>query len=664
MIEKNDFLSNRRACYDSEMNYLDSLNKAQREAVETTDGPLLILAGAGAGKTRVITTRILHLIKNGVAPENILAITFTNKAAQEMRERVRSLLENDPGLRLELNSLPFVSTFHSLGVSILKDNAGYFGLTRHFAIFDRNDSKNAVKRSLEKLDIDTKMYEPGKILSIISRRKGEGLTPVEFAEKSRGGIFNEMVANIWREYEATLQKEKALDFDDLLLKTLILLRKEPTVLDRYQERWPFIHIDEFQDTNEVQYRTSRLLAGKNKNICVVGDIDQNIYSWRGANMKHIFEFEEDFPELSTIVLEENYRSTKTIIAVANEAIAKNTVRKEKNLFTQNEDGENITVYTAFDEIDEAQFIASKADELIRAGTPAEEIAVLYRANFQSRAIEQALIEQGVSHQVLGTKFFDRKEVKDVLTFLRLSLNPDNETDLSRVINVPPRGIGKTTLLRILSQKEDELTSAMKEKVKSFRELLEKIAEVAETSPPSETMRFIISETGLEDYYSRGKNEDQEKLGNIHELVTLAQKYDDLEPEEGVEKLLESASLASEQDNLEENTGGVKLLTVHASKGLEFDTVFITGLEEGLFPSIRFNEESLSKEAEEEERRLFYVALTRARKKLFLTHAMARTVFGSRNSTIPSEFLVEIDEEFIDQQGSEDEGETKIVYLDF
>lgn len=648
------------------MNYLEALNSAQRRAVEATDGPLLILAGAGAGKTRVITTRILHLIKKGVAPEEILAITFTNKAAKEMRERVRSLLEGDPELRLELNSLPFVSTFHALGVSILKENHSYFDLPRHFAIFDRNDSKRAVKSALETMGVDTKLYEPGKILSIISRKKGDALTPSDFADKARGNIFNEMVARAWREYEAILRKEKALDFDDLLLKSNILLKEQPAVLQRYQSRWPFIHIDEFQDTNEVQYSTSRLLAEKSKNICVVGDMDQNIYTWRGANMKHIFDFEEDFPETETVLLEENYRSTKTIITVANSAIAKNTVRKEKNLYTENEDGENITLYTAFDEEDEAHFIATKAKELIESGVKPEEIAILYRANFQSRAIEQAMINLGVQHQVLGTKFFDRKEVKDVLMFLRLALNPENTTDLTRVINVPPRGIGKTTLMRILSNKEEEISPSLRTKVEAFRNLLARIADTAKTSLPSETIKFIITETGLEDVFTKGGEEDHERLANVRELVTLAQNYDEMDPEEGVEALLESASLASEQDSLEEEKSGVKLLTIHASKGLEFDTVFVTGLEEGLFPSKRFDEGSLSRESEEEERRLFYVALTRARKKLFLTHAMVRTIFGSRSGTIPSEFITEIDEDFLDIEGGDDErGEsTKVVYLDF
>jgi len=647
------------------MEYLEGLNGAQRRAVELTEGPLLIIAGAGAGKTRVITTRILHLIKKGIAPEKILAITFTNKAAKEMRDRVFALIENDSELRLDsLLAKPFVSTFHSLGVSILKQHAGYFGLTRHFSIFDRNDSKRAIKNSLEKIGVDPKQYEPGKILSIISRKKGEALTPSLFEERAKGNMFNELVLRAWREYETILQNEKALDFDDLLLKTLMLLKKEPKILEYYQSLWSYIHIDEFQDTNGVQYELSRLLAKKHNNICVVGDMDQNIYSWRGADMKHIFDFEEDFPGATSVVLEENYRSTKKILAVANTIIAKNTFRKEKNLFTNGPDGDNITLYTAFDETDEARFIAEKARALIEEGVRAEEIAVLYRANFQSRVIEQAFIDLGVPHQVLGTKFFDRKEVKDVLTFLRLSLNPDNQTDLARIINVPPRGIGKMTLIRILSNKEDELTPAMKKRVNEFRLLLTKIAKSAVSEPPSTTIKQIIQTTGLEKMFLKGTEEDKERLDNVRELVSLAQKYDDFTPEEGIERLLEDASLASEQDSLKEGGSGVKLLTVHASKGLEFDTVFITGLEEGLFPHARYDDEALSKESEEEERRLFYVALTRAKKKLVLTHAMVRTIFGSQNGTIPSEFITDIDEEFLDAEDESGGESLKTIYLDF
>ncbi|MDZ7726564.1 MAG: UvrD-helicase domain-containing protein [Candidatus Campbellbacteria bacterium] len=648
------------------MEYLENLNPAQREAVEYTDGPLLILAGAGAGKTKVITTRILHLTRQGIAPEKILAITFTNKAASEMRERVVDLIDKDPSLTIDSRSArPFVSTFHSLGVHILKQHAGYFGLTRHFSIFDRSDSKRIIKRALEKLGIDPKQHDPGKILSVISRKKGEGLTPGTYEEQAKGNIFNELVLQVWREYEKALQEEKALDFDDLLLKTLLLLKKEPKILEHYQNKWSYIHIDEFQDTNGVQYEISRLLAEKHKNICVVGDMDQNIYSWRGANMKHIFDFEEDFPNAHSVLLEENYRSTKTIITVANATIAKNTIRKEKNLFTNNMEGENITLYTSFDEQDEARFIAEKASELIRGGTPPEEIAILYRANFQSRAVEQAMIDMEVPHQVLGTKFFDRKEIKDTLTFLRLALNPDNTTDLSRIINVPPRGIGKTTLMRILANKESELTPAMQKRVADFRTLLKEIRTHALSDTPSETLKFIIRETGMEKAFKDGGDEGREDLENVRELVTLAQRYDELPPEEGIESLLESASLTTDQDSLAEEKQGVKLLTVHASKGLEFDVVFITGLEEGLFPHQRLDEESLSKEAEEEERRLFYVALTRARRKLFLTHALVRTVFGSRNGTVPSEFITGIDEDFLDAEGSGEGGEPiKTVYLDF
>jgi len=645
------------------MRHLEGLNNAQRRAVEHTKGPLLVLAGAGAGKTRVITTRVLNLIKEGVAPERILAITFTNKAAQEMRDRVLRMMESDLSLISDLrSSRPCISTFHTLGASIVRSHASRFGLTRHFSIFDRDDSKRAVKQALERVGEDPKRYEPGKILSKISRKKGDGLTVEAFGEAVPADVYNKLILRVWSEYEAILKTEKALDFDDLILKPLLLLKREPDVLERYQSLWSHLHIDEFQDTNAVQYELSRLLARKHTNICVVGDMDQNIYSWRGAHMRHVLDFEEDFPGAEVVVLEENYRSTKKILAAANAVISKNTIRKEKNLFTNGPEGENITMYAALDETDEANFVAQKSREYIQSGVSANEIAVVYRANFQSRVLEQVFLDYNIPHQVLGTRFFDRKEVKDVLAFLRLSLNPESATDLSRAINVPPRGIGKTTLLRILSKREGELTPAMKRRVDDFRSLLGSISSKAFSSPPSETIAHIIKATGIEKTFLAGGEEGLEDLANVRELVTLAQRYDGYEPEEGISKLLEDAFLATEQDSLEEKKEGVKLLTIHASKGLEFDVVFITGLEEGLFPHAHFDEESLSKESQEEERRLFYVALTRAKKKIFLTHAMTRTIFGSRSGTVPSEFLFDLEEELVDVH-EEDERPLKTVYLD-
>jgi len=631
------------------MNHLEGLNARQRQAAEHKDGPLLILAGAGAGKTKTVTYRILNLIKNGVAPQEILAITFTNKAAKEMRERVDHLLGTDTDINrpISMQERPFMSTFHSLGVHIIKEQAQHLGLTRHFTIFDRTDSKRAVKEAVEEARLDPKQFDPGKILNAISREKGNLHTAKTYAAKVGNDFFPRIVADVWQRYEAILAKEKALDFDDLLLKTALLLRDKPEILEHYQNVWKYIHIDEYQDTNKVQYQIAKLLANKHKNICVVGDIDQMIYSWRGANIENILNFEKDYPEATVVLLEENYRSTQTILTAANRAIQKNKNRREKNLFTNNGAGEPIGVYSGYDEADEAEFIAEKAQELIKNGVSPREIAVLYRANFQSRVLEEALLRTNTPYQVLGTRFFERKEVKDVLSYLRAALNPESLADIKRIINVPARGIGKVTVLKVLSDQKDTLPAATKKKIDDFYTSLENIKQYALSRKPSETIKFILGASGIEQSFKDANtDEDTERLENIKELVTLATKYDNEDPQEGIEQLLADAALASDQDSLIKNQDAVKLLTVHASKGLEFDYVFISGLEENLFPHERMGGKDEDKDLEEE-RRLFYVALTRARKKLYLSHAGSRTIFGSKQMNLPSEFIVELDEDLIE-----------------
>ncbi len=634
---------------------MDQLNQQQKEAVLHTNGPLLIIAGAGAGKTKTLTCRIKHLIETGLEPKNILAITFTNKAAKEMRDRV---------LRMIGDERPFISTFHSLGVHILKENSREIGLTRHFSIFDKNDSQKAIKDIIKELGLDPKQYEPNKILNIISREKSNLKNAEDFVESIRGEnstAFHKLIARIWTEYEKKLKTEKALDFDDLLLKTYKLLKNKKEIREKYQNIWSHVHIDEYQDTNQVQYMIVKLLVEKHQNICVVGDIDQNIYSWRGADIKNILNFEKDYPKAKVILLEENYRSTQNILTVANSIIKKNINRVEKNLFTKNGAGEKISLYAGFNEIEEAQYIANKSKELIASGVSAQEIAVLYRANFQSRALEDAFLTKSVPYQVLGTKFFERKEVKDIISFLRAGLNPDSLTDIKRIINVPARGLGKVTILKIFSGQKEDLPASTKIKVDHFFTLLKKIGEVALEKKPSEVIKFIITETGIEKELKDGNDEDKERLENMRELATLAIKYDYLPLGEGVEKLIEEAALATDQDSLNKNEDAVKLMTVHAAKGLEFDYVFITGLEEGLFPHERMNTVK-NKEGGEEERRLFYVALTRARKKIFLTYANARTIFGSPQINIPSQFLSDIEEEFLEEDKSFEYRE-KIIYLD-
>ncbi len=646
------------------MHYLETLNQKQREAVEATEGPLLILAGAGAGKTKTLTHRMLHLIHKGVTPGKILAITFTNKAAKEMRERVGLLIEQDPSLNLPISfdERPFVSTFHSLGVHIIRSEAQTLGLPRMFSIFDRSDSKRAIKEALEQLGYDTKEFEPNVVLSIISKEKGLGVTHTEYGQQAATSFMSDLIKNVWRLYEERLKKEKALDFDDLLLKTLKLLTENTQARERWQNTWDYVHVDEYQDTNKVQYLIMRALVGDRNNICVVGDVDQNIYSWRGADIKNILNFERDFPKSQMILLEENYRSSKTILDAANAIIKKNKNRFDKNLFTQKGVGEKIAEYEAYDGSDEARFVADEIKKLVDSGTRPEEIAVLYRANFQSRAIEEAFLERNVPYQVLGTKFFDRKEVKDTLSFLRAAMNPDSLSDISRVINVPPRGIGKATIAKIFSGSGETLTGTTAKKWEDFKRMLEVIKTSAETEKPSDVLKKIIEITGLEKaFLESGTEEDVERVGNMKELVTLATKYDALPLLTGIEKLLEDASLHSDQDDLEETQQATRMMTVHSSKGLEFDAVFIVGLEQDLFPHKPMDRDA--KRDNEEERRLFYVAVTRARKKLYLCHASVRTIYGSREFTAPSEFLFDVPPDLIHKEERVETGRGRVIYLE-
>ena len=642
------------------------LNQKQQEAVDYQDGPLMILAGAGSGKTKTITARIVALVKLGVAPQNILAITFTNKAAKEMRERAMTLLSSDPLLNnpISFAERPFISTFHSLGVRIIKDNAALLGLTKNFVIFDRDDSKKVIKRGLENAGLDPKQFEPGKILSIISREKGNGVTLADFQLAVGNDYMKSVVKKVWSFYDETLKKEKALDFDDLLLKAVGLLKNNPKVREYYQKLWQYIHIDEYQDTNEVQYQMAKILAEQHRNVCVVGDIDQMIYSWRGADIENILNFENDYPEAKVIVLEQNYRSTQNILGAANNVIIKNKNRKEKRMFTENEKGEKVSVYNAFDERDEARFVARTCCSLIAEGVQAEQIAVLYRTNFQSRALEEGMMSVGVDYDLIGTRFYERKEIKDVLSYVRYALNPDSISDLTRIINTPTRGIGKVGLLKIVEGKSNELSGKQQEAFASFQKFIVRLQKKIEMARPSEVIKFVLKDSGLETELSKDKTDGMERIQNIQELVSLATKYDAMPQGEGMEKMLEETALASDQDELEEKgkSKAVKLMTVHASKGLEFDFVFVTGLEDGLFPSRRLDEENRD---EEEERRLMYVAVTRASKKIFLTSAQMRMIFGQRNLAIQSEFVADVGEEYLEIVGGDGEiiggGDEEIEY---
>ncbi len=622
--------------------HLLGLNAAQQEAVKAQE-PVLVLAGAGAGKTRTITARIVHLIRNGIEPESILAITFTNKAASEMKERVMRAVGELTGQSAASaeEKFPFVSTFHALATSIIRENSALMHLSRHFSIYDRADSKAALKDVMEEVGIDPKSVEPGRILSTISRHKGNLQSPDELVSEG-GNYYHELVASLWERYDAKLRKEHALDFDDLLVEAIRLFKKHPEVLERYQRRWSHIHVDEYQDTNRAQYELVQILSATHKNVFAVGDVDQTIYTWRGARIKNLLHFERDYPKTTIIRLEENYRSTKMILKAANAVIKKNTVRFEKNLFTQNPTGDAITVFAAYDENDEAAFVADTIAQLIRAGAKPGSIAVLYRANFQSRALEQAMLEAQLPYQVLGTRFFERREVKDTLSYIKAALNPESGGDIKRAAGFPPRGIGKLTLLKMLAGKEHELRGSAREKVAAFHSLLARIKTKALAAKPSETIKFVLKESGIQSHLAHGSEDDRERLENVKELATVALSYDPLPPEEGIEKLLSDISLSSEQDEIDADKKSVRLMTVHASKGLEFDFVFITGLEQDLFPHEK-KEGGEDLEEAEEERRLFYVALTRARRKVYLSHASVRTIFGARQVSVPSEFLSDIED---------------------
>jgi DNA helicase-2/ATP-dependent DNA helicase PcrA len=618
------------------VNYLDTLNDRQKEAVLHKDGPLLIIAGAGAGKTKTVTHRIAHLISGGVDPRNILAVTFTNKAAKEMRDRVLRLLP------LGTSAVPTVSTFHSLGVLILKENADILGVSRYFSILDKDESQSLIKKSAKELGIGPKDYNANAVQAVISKEKNKLKTPDQFGIKTESNYFLEMVHKIWVKYEKKLQEQKAFDFDDLIQKPLFLLRDNEKVRNYYQNLWKYVHIDEYQDTNTAQYELSKLLAEKHGNICVVGDSDQAIYSWRQADYKNILNFEQNFPGTKTVLLEENYRSTKTILDAANEIIKKNKQRKEKNLFTSRTEGDKIRVYGAFDEADEARWIIQKVRGLTTTGVRPDEIAVLYRANFQSRILEEKFLRASVPYQMLGTRFYERKEVKDVVALMQHALNPADLQSMERIINIPPRGIGDVSFGKITDSKELELPPRLQEKLREFRKMIMGFKEVILKEKLSDSIKYIVKNSGIADALRLEGEEGEERIENLKELVTIASKYDFLPPDEAVDKFLTETSLLSDQDSLMQKQEGVKLMTVHASKGLEFKYVFITGLEEDLFPHRRMNETEPSDP--EEERRLFYVAVTRAKDALFLSYANMRTIFGQKKINMPSQFLQDISDE--------------------
>ena len=626
------------------MEYLEGLNERQKEAVLQTEGPISVLAGAGSGKTKVLTTRIYHLIRQGVPPEKILAVTFTNKAAREMRERLSHELKEAVTV-WNRESVPFVSTFHGLGRELLKEYGSLLGIHRHFVIFDRDDSVRAIKQALKVLDMDPKEIQPRMILSRISKAKGDGLSVETYKEKyGKEGFHARIAADVWKLYNETLQKEKALDFDDLIVLPVKLLREHKELRQTLSDRFHYLHIDEYQDTNALQGELATYLAGEKQNIFVVGDIDQTIYTWRGATIDNLLEFEKTYNNARTIVLEHNYRSTKTIVEAANQIIEKNRNRKEKRSVTDNKEGKPVYIHAAESADAEAHFVAEEARKYISEGISPNEIGVLYRTNFQSRVLEEAFLRARIPYRLIGTQFLDRKEVKDVLSWVRLALDPSREADTIRAVQSPPRGIGKVTLGKLTAGRRDLLKPAEMAKVEAFETLLKTLHEAAATLPPSEFVRSVIELSGMRAHLEKGGDEDLERLENAQELVTLASRYDETPGLEGVSAFLADTALAGDQDEFDRPgkktvEEGVSLMTVHAAKGLEFSVVFVTGLEEGLFPHEGVQEEERD---EEEERRLFYVAMTRAKEVLYLTLARVRRIYGTDYLQEPSLFLHDID----------------------
>ncbi len=588
-------------------------------------------------------------MKSGVTPSQILAITFTNKAAKEMRERVEKM-----ATETRMNGVPFVSTFHSLGVHLLRTFGEAIGVSRYFSILDRDEQISIIKRALKELGLDPKEHEPRRIVAKISKEKGNVVSRAEYVARGERGTLARDVIAVWPIYERILARDKSLDFDDLLSKSVALLKLRPDIRSRLHETWKYLHVDEYQDTNAVQYELVRLLTGKEANLCVVGDADQLIYSWRGADSKIIMNFEKDWPTAKRILLEENYRSTATILDAANKIIEKNSNRHEKILRATKPHGEKIKIREARDEMDEARGIAEEIVSLIDGGADPKDIAILFRANFQSRALEEALLTLRIPYQVLGTRFFDRKEVKDLLSYLKSAVNSDDRIALARALVSPTRGIGAVTLDHISSGREEELSEKTKEKLTQFRALLAKIKQKAVEGTVKEALSIALSESGMIESYAKDPM-GEERIENLQELINLAAKYDVMRGEDAISTFLADTTLASDQDSLEKNYNAVRLMTVHASKGLEFPYVFVSGLEHDLFPHKAMMSEE-NGDRDEEERRLFYVAITRAEKKLFLSYASSRMVFGRREFALPSEFVGDIPVELVDFESSSGGGD--------
>jgi len=631
-------------------NILEGLNPIQREAVMYTNGPLLIMAGAGSGKTKVLTCRVAYLLGQGVAPYQILAITFTNKAAAEMKERVRSIVGPQ-------SKDIWLSTFHAFCAKLLRyEIEGMAGYKRNFVIYDTSDTQALIKNCLKQLNLDDKQYQPSSILATISNAKN-GLQDDREFTKQASNFHEQKVAEIYQLYQQKLRTNNALDFDDLLMLSVRLLESNEEILNKYQQKFKYIMIDEYQDTNHAQYLLARMLAGKHRNLCVVGDADQSIYGWRGADIRNILDFEKDYPEAKMITLEQNYRSTQIILDAANAVIEHNSDRRPKELWTQNTQGELITHYLAHHERDEAQFIADTITKLNTVYcTPYGDIAILYRTNTQSRVIEEAFMKCGIPYVIVGgLKFYDRKEIKDILSYLRVIFNPSDSVSLRRIINVPRRGLGDTTINRLDEYalehnmtlfdvvSNPDLVPGLTARAKRPLEFLSELIFTLMAQVPSlsvvDLVNKVMHESGYVEELQKSTDPlDENRLDNLKEFLSVAKGFATGELEETLENFLGQVALVADIDNVTMTESRVTMMTLHSAKGLEFPVVFMSGMEEGLFPHSR----TLMNEGEvEEERRICYVGITRARRKLYMTNARMRTIYGRTQMFPISRFLDEI-----------------------
>ena len=634
-----------------------NMNSEQSEAVRTTEGPLLIMAGAGSGKTRVLTHRIAYLLdEKDVSPYNILAITFTNKAAKEMKARVEHLVGEEA-------QVIWMSTFHSMCVRILRRDADRIGIERNFTIIDPTDQKSVIKDVLKSENIDSKRFEPRMFIGAISNLKNELKTP-EDAQKEANDFHSQMVATVYKGYQRQLSRNEALDFDDLIMTTINLFERVPETLEYYQNKFQYIHVDEYQDTNKAQYTLVKLLANKFKNLCVVGDSDRSIYGWRGADIQNILSFEEDYPEAKTIFLEQNYRSTKNILNAANEVIKHNSERKPKGLWTANSGGDKIQYYEAMTERDEAEYVVKEIMKHQRSGKKYSEMAILYRTNAQSRVLEETFMKSNIPYTMVGgQKFYDRKEIKDLLSYLRVIANSNDDISLQRIINVPKRGIGPSSVEKIQTyalQNNISMFDALAEvdfiglskKVTqeciSFYEMIQNLIKEQEFLEISEIVDEVLQKSGYRDMLDREQSiESRSRLENLDEFMSVPKDYEENTPleEQSLINFLTDLSLVADIDEAD-TQNGVTLMTMHSAKGLEFPIVFIMGMEESLFPHIRAIKSEDDHEMEEE-RRICYVAITRAEELLYITNATTRMLFGRSQSNMPSRFLKEIPEDLLD-----------------